>query len=58
MSPAAWGTRKAVLVRRQTVHYRRAGREGRPVIILLHGSPESASALHAIAARLALRLDG
>lgn len=57
MSPAAWGTRKAVLVRRQTVHYRRAGREGRPVIILLHGSPESASALHAIAARLADRFD-
>lgn len=55
MSPAdfAWGTRKAVPVRRRAVHYRRAGREGRPVIILLHGSPESASALHAIAGRLA-----
>jgi len=34
------------------VHYRRAGRAGAPAVFLLHGSPESASSLHAIARRL------
>jgi pimeloyl-ACP methyl ester carboxylesterase len=59
MSPAdhAWGTRGAVLVKGRNVHYRRSGVDGAPVVILLHGSPESASALHAIARRLDDRFD-
>ncbi|MGJ3232091.1 MAG: alpha/beta fold hydrolase [Oceanicaulis sp.] len=53
----AWGARGAVLVDGRPVHYRRAGRRGAPVVILLHGSPESASALNAVAAALAGRFD-
>ncbi|KPP80372.1 MAG: Hydrolase, alpha/beta fold family protein, partial [Oceanicaulis sp. HLUCCA04] len=52
-----WGQRGAVSVQGRTVHYRRMGPRGAPVVILLHGSPESASALHAIAGRLADRFD-
>ncbi|MGY6531774.1 alpha/beta hydrolase [Glycocaulis sp.] len=48
-----WGQRGAVRVNGRAVHYRRAGQSGSPVVILLHGSPESASALHPIAGRLA-----
>lgn len=48
-----WGQRGAVRINGRPVHYRRTGQSGAPVVILLHGSPESASALHAIAARLA-----
>ncbi|KAA5804661.1 alpha/beta hydrolase [Alkalicaulis satelles] len=48
----AWGRRGAVRVMDRAVHYRRAGPPGAPVVILLHGSPESASAVHEIAALL------
>lgn len=52
-----WGQRGAVRVNGRPLHYRRAGQSGAPVAILLHGSPESASALHPIAGRLADRFD-
>ncbi|MFW5660262.1 MAG: alpha/beta hydrolase [Oceanicaulis sp.] len=48
----AWGARGAVSVSGRAVHYRRAGRPGAPAVVLLHGSPESASALHGVAAAL------
>ncbi|MGP1275496.1 MAG: alpha/beta hydrolase [Caulobacterales bacterium] len=52
-----WGQRHAVKAGGTIVHYRRAGRHGNPVVILLHGSPESAGALHAVAAALSDRFD-
>ncbi|MGX6648785.1 alpha/beta fold hydrolase [Maricaulaceae bacterium MS644] len=53
----SWGVRGAVRVKGRAVHYRRAGKPGAPVVILLHGSPESASALFAVAAALEGRFD-
>ncbi|MEQ8403952.1 MAG: alpha/beta fold hydrolase [Oceanicaulis sp.] len=53
----SWGVRGAVTVDGRAVHYRRAGRSGAPVAILLHGSPESASAVHGVAAALDDRFD-
>ncbi len=49
--------RGAVRVNGGAVHYRRAGKPGGPVVILLHGSPESASALFAVAAALEDRFE-
>lgn len=49
--------RGAVHVNGAAVHYRRAGKRGAPVVILLHGSPESASALFGVAAALTGRFD-
>lgn len=59
MSPPdhVWGRRGALYVEGGAVHYRRAGVAGAPVVILLHGSPESASALHVVAAALQKRFD-
>ncbi|WBQ11182.1 alpha/beta hydrolase [Hyphomonadaceae bacterium ML37] len=51
----AWGRRGAVIVHGRAVHYRRAGSPGAPAAILLHGSPESASAVHEAARALAGR---
>lgn len=53
----AWGKRGALTVEGRAVHYRRAGPVGAPVVLMLHGSPESASALHGVAAALAARFD-
>lgn len=53
----AWGARGAVRVDGRPAHYRRAGKAGAPVAVLLHGSPESASALHAVAHALEDRFD-
>lgn len=52
-----WGERGALTIAGRAVHYRRAGRRGAPVVLMLHGSPESASALHAPARALADRFD-
>ncbi|MCC5996258.1 MAG: hypothetical protein JJU18_07820 [Oceanicaulis sp.] len=52
----AWGRRGAVIVQGRTVHYRRSGPPGAPAAILLHGSPESASAVHEAARVLSLRM--
>lgn len=51
-----WGQRGAVIVQGRAVHYRRAGSPGAPVVILLHGSPESASAVHEAARVLSQRM--
>lgn len=53
----SWGARSAVRVNGGAVHYRRAGEPSAPVVILLHGSPESASALFAVAGALGDRFD-
>lgn len=53
----AWGVRGALRVEGRAVHYRRAGPAGAPAVLMLHGSPESASALHGVAAVLAKRFD-
>lgn len=53
----SWGARGAVRVNGGAVHYRRAGEPGAPVVILLHGSPESASALFGVAGALEDRFD-
>ncbi|XBQ17661.1 MAG: alpha/beta hydrolase [Oceanicaulis sp.] len=53
----AWGRRGAVRVDGLAVHYRRAGPEGAPAVLALHGSPESASALADLAAVLSDRFD-
>jgi len=53
----AWGARGAIDRGGRAVHYRRTGFIGAPVVILLHGSPESASALHAIARALEPEFD-
>lgn len=53
----AWGRRGALRVDGRAVHYRRTGQAGGPVVILLHGSPESASALHQVARALEDRFD-
>lgn len=50
-----WGGRGAVRVKGRAVHYRRLGPPGAPAVILLHGSPESASAVHEVARALAGR---
>ena len=47
-----WGNRGALRIEGRTVHYRRTGRVGAPAVLMLHGSPESASALHGVAASL------
>ena len=52
-----WGSRGALTLDGRAVHYRRAGRRGAPAVLLLHGSPESASALHGVAAALEGRFD-
>jgi pimeloyl-ACP methyl ester carboxylesterase len=52
----SWGRRGAVTVQGRTVHYRRAGPPGGPAVILLHGSPESASAVHETARVLSQRM--
>jgi pimeloyl-ACP methyl ester carboxylesterase len=52
-----WGVRGALKVDGRAVHYRRAGKTGAPAVLLLHGSPESASALHGVAAALDDRFD-
>jgi len=52
----AWGRRGAVRVNGRAVHYRRLGQPGAPAVIALHGSPESASALHEVARALAGRI--
>lgn len=52
-----WGRRGALRIEGRAVHYRRVGATGAPVVILLHGSPESASALHGVAAALQDRFD-
>jgi pimeloyl-ACP methyl ester carboxylesterase len=52
-----WGERGALTVNGRAVHYRRAGEIGAPVVLMLHGSPESASALHGVAAVLSSRFD-
>lgn len=52
-----WGVRGALRVDGSPVHYRRSGPPGAPVVFLLHGSPESASSLHAIARLLETRFD-
>jgi pimeloyl-ACP methyl ester carboxylesterase len=57
LSPHGWGVRGAVRVKGGAVHYRRAGKPGAPVVILLHGSPESASALYGVAGALEDRFD-
>lgn len=49
--------RGAVRVNGAAMHYRRAGEPGAPVVILLHGSPESASALLGVAAPLSGQFD-
>lgn len=54
---AGWGERGFVEAGGSLTAYQRAGRAGAPVAILLHGSPESADALAAIAKRLARRFD-
>lgn len=51
----AWGRRGAVRVNGRAVHYRRMGLPGAPAVIALHGSPESASAVHEAARALAAR---
>jgi pimeloyl-ACP methyl ester carboxylesterase len=51
----AWGRRGAVRVNGRAVHYRRMGLPGAPAVIALHGSPESASAVHESARALAAR---
>ncbi len=53
----AWGVRGALTVEGRAVHYRRAGPAGAPAVLMLHGSPESASALNGVAAALAARFD-
>ena len=53
----AWGRRGALSVDGRAVHYRRSGPAGAPVVLMLHGSPESASALHGVAAALDDRFD-
>mgnify|MGYP001546923524 CR=1 FL=1 len=52
-----WGVRGALSIDGRAVHYRRAGTPGAPAVLLLHGSPESASALHGVAAALEDRFD-
>jgi len=52
----SWGRRGALIVQGRTVHYRRAGPPGAPAVILLHGSPESASAVHEAARVLSERM--
>ncbi|WBQ14267.1 alpha/beta fold hydrolase [Hyphomonadaceae bacterium BL14] len=52
----SWGLRGAVIVQGRAVHYRRAGPPGTPAVILLHGSPESASAVHEAARLLSQRI--
>ena len=52
----AWGRRGTVMVQGRAVHYRRAGPLGAPAVILLHGSPESASAVHEVAQILSERM--
>lgn len=52
-----WGERGALSIDGRAVHYRRAGTPGAPAVLLLHGSPESASALHGVAAALEDRFD-
>ncbi len=52
-----WGARGALAVDGRAVHYRRAGQTGAPAVLLLHGSPESASALQGVAAALEDRFD-
>lgn len=52
-----WGVRGALRVDGSPVHYRRSGPPGAPAVFLLHGSPESASSLHAIARSLETRFN-
>ncbi|MFW6413063.1 MAG: alpha/beta hydrolase [Oceanicaulis sp.] len=57
-SPAhAWGSRGAVRVGGRAVHYRRLDKPGAPALVLLHGSPESASALASVAFVMKERFD-
>lgn len=49
----AWGQRSACRRGDRIVHFRRLSRPGAPVAVLVHGSPESASAVHGMARALA-----
>lgn len=52
-----WGARGFLTANGLRTAYQRAGRRGAPVVILLHGSPESADALAPIAERLMAGFD-